>query len=304
MAEQLKVGFIGLGFMGRGMAANILKRGFPLTVMAHRKRTAIDALVAAGAVETRTPAEIAARSDVVILCVTGAAEVDALVRGPAGIAAGARPGLVVLDCTTSNPETLVALARDHPGLVFVDGPLGRSPREAEAGTLSIMIGADPPVLDRIRPVLAAFAYTIQHVGALGDGHRLKLVNNLVSMGFAALYAEALVLARKSGLTTAAFDQLIRSSRMHSAFYDTFMGWALEGNPDSHPFALATAEHTATDVAGLAQAVGMKPGLAAAIQAVYRDAVAAGYGAAMLPELPRFVAAANGFELTPAGAALP
>src|SRR5258707_1094916 len=98
MAEQLRIGFIGLGFMGHGMAANIRKRGFPLTVMAHRKREAVKALLADGAVEAKTPAEIAARSDVVILCVTGAAEVDALIREPDGIAAGAKSGLTVIDC--------------------------------------------------------------------------------------------------------------------------------------------------------------------------------------------------------------
>jgi 3-hydroxyisobutyrate dehydrogenase-like beta-hydroxyacid dehydrogenase len=294
---MMRVGFVGLGFMGHGMAANILKHGFPLTVMAHRKRGAVEDLVAKGAVEVRTAAEIAQSCDVVLLCVTGAPEVERIVSGPEGIAA-ARQSLIVVDCTTSNPATLLRLADEHPDITFVDAPLGRSPKEAWAGTLSVMVGADPAVLEQIRPVLAAFASTIQHVGELGDGHRLKLVNNLVSMGLAALYAEALVLARKVGLGTEAFDGLIRSSRMHCAFYDTFMGWALDGDKDAHPFALGTADHTVADVNALVRDAAMQAPLATAIRETYAAAVAAGYGMAMLPELPRFVAEANGFDLKP------
>jgi 3-hydroxyisobutyrate dehydrogenase-like beta-hydroxyacid dehydrogenase len=292
---MMRVGFIGLGFMGHGMAANILKHAFPLAVMAHRKREAIEDLVSKGAIEVSDPAEMACSCDVILLCVTGAAEVERIVEG--GIARAGR-ALIVIDCTTSNPATLLRLAETHPHLTFVDAPLGRSPKEAWAGTLSVMVGATPAVLEKIRPVLRAFASTIQHVGGLGDGHRLKLVNNLVSMGFAALYAEALVLARKVGLGTEAFDGLIRSSRMHCAFYDTFMGWALDGNARAHPFALGTADHTVADVDALAQDAGMRAPLTRAIREIYAAAIAAGYADAMLPELPRFVAEVNGLDLKP------
>src|SRR5262249_12561194 len=121
----MRIGFIGLGFMGEGMATNLLAKGFPLTVMAHRRRAAVASLVGRGARGAATPAALAADSDVVVLCVTGAAQVDELLRRPDGIAAGARPGLVVIDCTTSDPATIVALARDFPQLTFVDSPLGR-----------------------------------------------------------------------------------------------------------------------------------------------------------------------------------
>ncbi|WP_395023090.1 NAD(P)-dependent oxidoreductase [Dongia sp.] len=290
----MRVGFIGLGFMGHGMAANILKRGFPLTVMAHRKREAVEDLVAKGAVEVRGAAEMAAACDVILLCVTGAPEVE---RNVIDIAGAKRP-LIVVDCTTSNPATLLRLAKDYSHLTFVDAPLGRSPKEAWAGTLAVMVGAEAAVLEQIRPMLAAFATTIQHVGGLGDGHRLKLVNNLVSMGFAALYAEALVLANKVGLGTEAFDGLIRSSRMHCAFYDSYMGWALDGNKNAHPFALGTADHTVADVDALVRDAGMKSPLTEALRQTYQAAVAAGYATAMLAELPRFVAEANGLELKP------
>ncbi len=290
----MRVGFIGLGFMGYGMAANILKAGFPLTVMAHRKREAVEDLVVKGAIEVRSAAEMARVCDLILLCVTGAPEVE---RNVIDIASAERP-LIVVDCTTSNPATLLRLAQEYPHLTCVDAPLGRSPKEAWAGTLSVMVGADAAVLEQIRPVLSAFASTIQPLPKLGDGHRLKLVNNLVSMGFAALYAEALVLANKVGLGTEAFNGLIRSSRMHCAFYDSYMGWALDGNKASHPFALGTADHTVADVDALVRDAGMKSPLTDALRQTFQDAVAAGYGTALLAELPRFVAEANGLELKP------
>jgi len=299
-SKMQRVGFVGLGYMGHGMATNIIGRGFPLSVLAHRKREAVDDLVRLGAHEVNTAAELAARSDIVILCVTGAAEVDALVRGENGLAANEHHGLIVVDCTTSDPYTLLRLADDYAGkgLSFVDAPLGRSPREAWKGDLSTMVGCDAALLETIRPVLSAFASTIQFVGVLGDGHRLKLVNNLISLGYAAIYSEALVMARKAGLSTAAYDDLMRSSRMHCSFYDTFIGWALEGDADSHQFALDAAFHTISDIVGFSQALNLRGGLASSIRDIYRHAIDAGDGNAMLPELPRSVASANGISLLP------
>jgi hypothetical protein len=196
---------------------------------------------------------------------------------------------------------LLRLAAEYAprGLFFVDAPLGRSPREAWKGALSTMVGADVSTLERIRPVLAAFATTIQHVGALGDGHRLKLVNNFISLGYAALYSEALALAIKAGLSAASFDDLVRSSRMHCAFYDTFIGWVMSGDRQSHPYALDDALRTISDVVQFSRSVRLHGRLASGVRDLYAEAVADGFGEAMLPELPRAVARANDIDLRPA-----
>ena len=253
------VGFIGLGHMGHGMAINILKRGFPLHVMAHKSRKALDDVVYRGAQEVSTPKAMAASCDIVLLCVPGAKEVEALVTADDGLAAGSRLGLTVVDCTTSDPSTLLRLSAEYAsrGLVFVDAPLGRSPHEAWQGSLSTMVGGELSTLERIRPVLAAFATTIQHAGTLGNGHRLKLVNNLISLGYAALYSEALALAVKAGLDAASFDNLVRSSRMHCPFYDTFIGWVVSGDRQSHPYALDDALRTISDVVQFSRSVRLK-----------------------------------------------
>jgi 3-hydroxyisobutyrate dehydrogenase-like beta-hydroxyacid dehydrogenase len=123
MTGALRVGFIGLGHMGHGMAVNILKHGFPLWVMGHRSREAVDDLVRRGAQEVLTPKDMAASCDIILLCVPGAKEVETLVTNNEGLAAGATAGLTVVDCTTSDPSTLLRLADEFVGprgLVFVD----------------------------------------------------------------------------------------------------------------------------------------------------------------------------------------
>ena len=296
MAAKPRVGFIGLGFMGQGMATNILAKGFPLTVFAHRKREAVEDLVGKGAFEARSAGELAARSDIIFLCVSGAEQVDDLVRRSDGLASGAVAGSIIVDCTTSAPSTLLALAEAFPKLTFVDSPLGRSPKEAWAGELAVMVGSSEETLETILPVLSTFATTIQHAGPPGSGHALKLVNNVVSLGYAAIYSEAMVLAKKAGLGIRAFDELIGSSRMNCEFFQTFMGWARNGDSTTHRFAISLAEHTIEDALEFASKSGLEMRLISAVRDVYAEALDGGLGEANLPELPRSVAAANAVDL--------
>ncbi len=187
MANKV-VGFIGLGLMGHGMAKNILQKGFPLLVMAHRNRAPVDDLIGRGAREAASPRDMAAEADIIVLCVTGSPQVEALVRGPDGILAGARSGLMLIDSSTSDPVSTNALAEElkAAGVTLVDAPLSRTPKEAEAGTLDCMVGADPAAFEAARPVIACFAAKIVHVGPVGAGHTMKLLNNFVSIGYAAL----------------------------------------------------------------------------------------------------------------------
>lgn len=298
MSDPPTIGFIGLGYMGHAMASKLVEAGYPLVVMAHRKREAVDDVVRQGAREVPAPSDVATLADIVILCVPGAGEVDTLVRGTRGIAVGARPGLVVVDCTTSGGDKLRALQQDFSDIVFVDAPLGRSPREAWTAELSVMVGCAPDIFTRLQPVLASFASTIQHVGPLGAGHKLKLVNNFVSLGYAAIYSEALLLATATGLTTRQFNELIRSSRMDCEFFHTFMGWALEGDSQTHQFSLNNAAATAADIVALTSEAGLKGDLIASIASIYERAVSGGMGDHNLPELPSAVAKEAGVDLRP------
>ncbi len=165
-ASKETIGFIGVGLMGQGMAQSLLNKGFALTVMGHRNRKPVEELVAAGAKEAKTPRELAQNATIIFLCVTGSAQVEAVVNGPDGIVAGAKPGTVVVDCSTSDPGSTVKIAAEleGKGLHLADAPLGGTPAQAALGQLSAMVGASPEVFARIKPACEAWAQKVVHLG--------------------------------------------------------------------------------------------------------------------------------------------
>lgn len=289
------IGFIGVGLMGHGMARNIVEKGYPLVTMAHSKREAVDDLIGRGATEANSPREIAERSEIVFLCVTGSPQVEAILRGPDGVIAGLRKDAIVVDCSTADPVSTLALAAEvaAAGGHFADAPLSRTPKEAWEGTLDTMVGADPQVFARIRPVLETWAGVIVHLGEVGLGHKMKLINNFIAMGYGALYAEALALARKSGLSPEQFDSVIRPGRMSNGFYLTFMKWTLEGDETAHRFTIANAHKDMRYLANLATALGAVNPMQSAVRNAYAAFEATGGGAKYVPMLADFIAAQNG-----------
>ena len=295
---QKTVGFIGVGLMGHGMAKNIVEKGFPLLVMAHRNRGPVEDLVARGAREVASPRAMAAEADIVVLCVTGSPQVEAVLRGPDGVAGAARPGLIVVETSTSDPVSTTALARDLDalGVKLVDAPLSRTPKEAEAGTLDCMVGADPAALEAVLPVLQCFAGKIVHVGPTGAGHTMKLLNNFVSIGYASLYSEALALGAQVGIDPARFHAVIGGGRMSCGFYDTFMKYVVERDRDAHKFTLANAHKDMRYMMNLANQSGAANFLGAVIKNYLASAEAMGKGGDYLPMLSDHIAALNGVKL--------
>ena len=289
-----KVGFVGLGLMGQGMAKNIVEKGYPLTVVAHRKRTAVDDLVARGAVEAASLEDLARGCDVIFLCLTGSPEVAAAVTA---LKPGLAKGAVVVDCSTSDPTVSLRLAAElaEIGVDFVDAPLSRTPKEAWAGTLDCMVGASDASFARVQPIIATWAAKIVHIGAVGDGHKMKLLNNFLSLGYAALYSEALALSRKVGIPVAEFDKVIRGGRMDCGFYQTFMGYALEGNREAHKFTLANAYKDMRYVESMANAATVGTPMASAVKNSFALAMATGGSGAedYVPHLSDYIAKANG-----------
>lgn len=292
------IGFIGAGLMGHGMAKNIVEKGYALTVMGHRNRAPIEDLIQRGAKEAKTPREIAAASSIVFLCVTSSTQVEAVIRGPDGLAAGARPGLVIVDCSTADPTSTIALAAElaTQGVHLCDAPLGGTPAQAEEGMLSSMVGASPEIFARIKPVCETWAQKVTHLGPVGDGHKMKLINNFVAMGYGAIYAEALTLATKVGITPQVFDSVIRGSRMDSGFYQTFMSYVLDRNRDAHKFTLVNALKDVRYVENMADSVSMANPVGNAVKNTYAMAVASGMAEDYVPMVSDFVAALNGVSL--------
>lgn len=292
-----RIGFIGLGAMGAGMADNLLRKGWPLTVCVHRSRTAADRLIAAGATEAANPHALAAACDIVILCVTGSREVEALVKGPDGLAMAAKP-LLIIDCSTSNPSSTTALAAELAalGVTLIDAPLARTPKEAAEGKLDVMVGGPAEAVARARPVLEAFAARIVHTGPTGSGHTMKLLNNFVSMGYSAIYSEALTLGAKAGLTPQVFNSVISGSRMDCGFYQAFFDFVLNRNENAQRFAIANALKDMTYLASFAQAAGVANPVGAVVRNGFATAVATGHGEKFVPALSDIVAGLNGVSL--------
>jgi 3-hydroxyisobutyrate dehydrogenase-like beta-hydroxyacid dehydrogenase len=289
-----RVGLIGAGLMGHGIGKNIVEKGWPLTVVAHRKREPIEDLKGRGAEEARTARELASRSDIVVLCVTGSAQVESLITGSDGLAAAEKP-LLVIDCSTSDPSITSRLAAhvSSSGITLVDAPLGRTPKDAWEGTLDVMVGGDPAMVERARPVLDTFSRRIIHTGPTGSGHTMKLLNNFLSMGYAALYSEALMLGAKVGITPQVFDSVIRDGRMDCGFYQTFFKYVLERDREAHRFSLANAMTDMSYLTNLANASGAVDPLAAAVRNWFALAVASGRGEDYVPVLSDIVCELNG-----------
>ena len=228
-----RIGFIGLGLMGHGIAKNLVTKGFPLTVRAHSNRAPLADLLAAGAKEVATNAEVARASDIVILCVTGAPQVEEIVHGENGIAGAARAGLVVVDTSTSEPATTTkmreVLARS--GVQFIDAPLARTPVEAEQGRLNIMVGADDATFAALKPVLQAFCENIIHAGPPGHGLMIKLINNFVAQAIATATAEACATAAKAGVSLRKVHEVISAGAVNSGIFQMIVGKMLDNHGD-------------------------------------------------------------------------
>jgi 3-hydroxyisobutyrate dehydrogenase-like beta-hydroxyacid dehydrogenase len=229
MTKELRIGFIGLGLMGHGMAKNLLAKGFALTVRAHRNRAPVDDLVAKGAVEAASNAAVARAADVVILCVTGAPQVEEIVLGKDGVASVARSGLIVVDTSTSEPSMTARLreALAPSGVRFVDAPLSRTPVEAEAGRLNTMVGADDATFAELRPVFEAFCENVIHAGPPGHGHALKLMNNFIAQAICTATAEALAAAAKAGVSLQKLYDVVSAGGANSPIFRSMVGPMLE-----------------------------------------------------------------------------
>ena len=238
-----RIGFIGVGMMGHGMAKNLLEKGFPVTAMAHRNRKPLDSLLGKGAREAASPREVAEAADIVIVCVTGAPQVEAVVYGSDGLLAGLRSGMALIDCSTSEPDMTQRVSADveAKGAAMVDAPLARTPVEAEAGRLNSMVGAGPESFARVRPVLEAFCENIFHVGPVGSGHKCKLVNNFLAMGQAALIAEALCACAAADVDIRKFYEVVTAGGANSGIFQLIVPKAMdEGDFSGLRFSLANA----------------------------------------------------------------
>lgn len=294
-AQVKRIGMIGLGLMGSAIARNVLRRGFELTVHAHRSRDALNALVAEGAREAASAADLARNSDVVLICVTGTPQVRDVFHRQGGVLEGAHAGLIVVDSSTSDPvfATEAVEALRAKGAAFVDAPVNRTPKEAVEGRLNVLAGGDAQAVDALRPLFAAYSETVHHLGAHGSGYRAKLIHNYIAQANSAVVAEAFGTAAKAGLDLAAFADVCRLSGGHSKSFDRLVPYLLNGDDSGQQFALRNAAKDMRSYAALATDMSSTAIVAEAVRQVYVLACNLGHGEEFVPHLFDVYAELNG-----------
>jgi 3-hydroxyisobutyrate dehydrogenase-like beta-hydroxyacid dehydrogenase len=301
MIDTPTIGFIGVGLMGHGMAKNILQGGYPLVIKGNRNRKPVESLLGMGATEVQTAREMAETCDIIHLCLSNSPQVEAIIRGPDGILAGAREGLIVVDTSTSDPTSTMALAEEMgaKGVHLVDAPLGRTPKEAETGTLDALVGASPEAFAKVKPIIECWSGSINHLGPVGSGHKMKLIMNFMGMSYASVYSEALSLAVKSGLSPQAVRDVMGPSRMGCGFFETFFTAALGNDPNAHRFTISNAAKDVRYVANMALASGTMNPVGAAVRNYFDQAEATGKGQDYVPTIAGHIASLNGCDLAEA-----
>ena len=283
MAEH--IGFIGLGLMGRAMASCLLAAGHPVTVLGHKDRSGIEEVAAKGAVEALDAASLTASVDIVMLCMGTSAQVEARIFGEAGVLAGAKPNQIVIDFGTSLPASTlkIGVALAEKGAIYLDAPLGRTPAHAYDGKLNIRCAGDEDAYTRVRPVLDVLGENVFHLGKLGNGHTIKLINNYFAMTTAISMAEAFALADEAKISRQSLYEVMAAGPNHSGMMQFVRNYATEGQID-----LAfSAQNAAKDVGyyrQMAQDLGLNSRMSGAANATLAEIVESGAGGLMVPQI--------------------
>lgn len=272
-----RIGFVGAGLMGEGMAANALKAGHELSVLAHRKRAAVERLIAAGAREAENPADLAASSDVIVFCLSNADTVRSVI---AELRAHLKPGQLIIDTSTSDPTVTRRLAEElrEGGIALADAPVTGAPSQAAAGELSTLLGSAEADRERAKAVVGSWSRIVEVFGDVGAGHAAKLINNFITQGTTALLAEAYTRARRAGISWEALYAVQSTGAARSGTFDKMVPAAVKGNFQASQFSIENAAKDARYYVQLSEAMdGHASALATAVHQAIARFETAGFG---------------------------
>lgn len=272
-----KISYLGLGIMGQGMAANLLKAGYPVTVW-NRTPARCEPLVAQGATPAKSPAAAVAGADVVMYCVSDDAAVEALVFGEGGVLAGVRAGQIVIDLTTVHPDTTrkEAAAYAEKGIRFLEAPVFGSKNEAANGGLWIVVGGDRDLFEQMKPILEVLSETTHYMGGTAMGSSMKLVGNLVVASQLEALGEAMTLATKAGLNPEDVLGVLHVTDFKSPIFDG-VGQMLINRDFTTHFSLKLMLKDANLIARFAQDLNVPLPASAATREVIKAAINKGWG---------------------------
>ncbi|WP_378949440.1 NAD(P)-dependent oxidoreductase [Paracoccus sp. R86501] len=279
------IGFIGLGLMGSNMVENLQRRGFQLVVMDLNK-DAVEAVLARGnASAASSPRELAAASDIVMLCLTTSEVVEKVVYGDDGILAGIREGATLIDFGTSIPDSTrkIGAALAEKGAGMIDAPLGRTPAHATDGLLNIMAAGDKQTFDKVKPVLDQQGENVYYLGALGAGHTTKLINNFMGMTTVCAMSQAFAVAERAGVDRAQLYDIMSSGPSNSPFMTFCKNYAVDGVSDLG-FSISNANKDLGYFLKMTESLGTRAMIAEGTSSNLQAAVDAGMGNGNVPEI--------------------
>ncbi len=295
-----KIGFIGAsGLMGHGMAKNLLAKGHPLAITVHRNRQRVADLLGSGAKQVDSFAALAKNCDIVFICVTGSPQVEAAVAGANGLLSGAPKGLMIVDCSTAEPESTNKLREQcaAAGVTYVDAPLARTPVEAEAGKLNVMVGASDADFGTLEPVLKCFAENVFHVGGPGAGHVIKLLNNFIAQAICTATAEAFAVGQRAGIDPRKLVELVSAGAVNSGLFQA-MAKTLSGDMAGLKFELDNARKDIRYYTHLAESLTIPTIVGEAVHQSLSLASALGHGKKFVPSLVEAQEQLTGAKIVP------
>lgn len=283
------IGFIGLGLMGAAMVGRLQDKGHDLTVLGNRTRTGLDAAVARGATEAKDAKAVAEAADIIMLCMDTSASVEGRMHGPDGVIAGLTAGKVVIDFGTSLPGSTRRLGEEvaAKGAAYLDAPLGRTPSHAKDGLLNIMGAGDEAAFARVRPVLEDLGENVFHLGPLGSGHTIKLINNFFGMTVANAMAEAFAMADRAGVPRRQLYDVMSAGPLHSGMMDFVSAYGLDGDATKLAFSIRNAAKDVGYYADMSAEAGFASRMSPATLGALKGAVEDGRGDAMVSEIIDF-----------------
>lgn len=285
------IGFLGLGLMGSAMVECLQANDYSVTVLANKNRTHVDAAISRGATEAKSAKEVAESSEIIMLCMDTSASVEGRMYGMDGIISGLNPGAVVIDFGTSLPGSTRRIGADvdKAGGAYLDAPLGRTPAHAQRGELNIMCAGNMDAYNKVKPVLEDLGENVFHLGALGSGHTVKLINNFFGMTVATAMSEAFAMADVAGVDRQQVYDVMSAGPLHSGMMDFVKANAVDGDPSMLAFAIKNARKDVGYYASMADEAGVPSLISPGTKQALSLAVSAGYGDQMVSEMVDYLA---------------
>ncbi len=279
------IGFIGLGLMGRAMVECLQKDGYNVTVLGNRDRTGVEEALARGGSEAANAREVAEATDIVMLCMGTSEQVEGRIYGDDGVLAGVKEGQIVIDFGTSLPGSTIKIGTDidAKGAFYMDAPIGRTPAHAVDGLLNLMCSGDKGAFDRAKPVLDVLGENVFHLGKLGSGHTIKLINNFFAQTVAMGMAEAFVTADAAEIDRQALYDVMAAGPLRSGMMDFIRNYAVDGQIDL-AFSVDNAGKDVGYFREMSAELGLNSRMSACASNILNEARDGGEGDMMVPEM--------------------